>query len=169
MRMIVAVLAVALCGISIGASTLPAQDVGLRLGTRVQPFQMEALNGQTVDLAQFIGRRPVVVEFWATWCSVCAALEPRLQAAQRRFGSQVEFLRVAVGVNQTPRTIQRYLERNPLPGRMVFDRDGRATRAFEAPATSYVVILDAAGRVTYTGVGEDQQLEAAIARMLAPR
>ena len=31
-----------------------------------------------------IGKKPVVLEFWATWCSICAALQPRLDAAERR-------------------------------------------------------------------------------------
>jgi hypothetical protein len=35
-------------------------------------------------------------------------------------------------------------------------------RAFQAPATSYVVILDGQGRVVYTGIGADQDLDAAL-------
>jgi thiol-disulfide isomerase/thioredoxin len=161
------IVAVALCVSGVGSTSLEAQQVGLPIGTRGPILQMEDLDGAAVDLGRFIGHKPVVMEFWATWCGVCAALEPRLQAAQRRFGSDVEFVRVAVGVNQNPRTIRRYMERHDLPGLMVYDRDGRATRAYEAPATSYVVVLDRTGRVAYTGVGENQDLTAVITRVLA--
>jgi hypothetical protein len=48
----------------------------------------------------------------------------------------------------------------------VYDRRGDASEAYDAPATSYVVIVDAAGKVAYTGVGGTQDLDAAIARAL---
>lgn len=69
---------------------------------------------------------------------------------------------VAVAVNQTKRSIRRHLERDPVPFPVAWDTRGRATRAFMAPTTSYVVILDAEGRVVYTGVGSDQDLESGL-------
>jgi TATA-box binding protein (TBP) (component of TFIID and TFIIIB) len=39
-------------------------------------------------------------------------------------------------------------------------------RAFQAPSTSYVVLLDASGKVAYTGVGADQDIEAALQRVV---
>jgi peroxiredoxin len=146
-----------------------AQDVGLAVGTRAPAIRIDDLDGNPVDLAQYIGRRPVLMEFWAHWCTVCAALEPRLRAAEQRYGSDVAFLTVAVGVNQTARSIRRHLEDHDVPGRLLFDQDGKATRAYDAPATSYVVVLDRRGRVAYTGVGEDQDLAAALARVTAAR
>lgn len=147
----------------------PAQEVGLAIGTRAPVISIEDLDGRTVNLGQFIGRKPVLMEFWAHWCTVCEALEPTMRAAQQRYGAAVEFVTVAVGVNQTERSIRRHLQSHRVPGRMVFDKNGAATRAYEAPATSYVIILDRQGRVAYTGVGEDQNLMAALARVAAAR
>jgi hypothetical protein len=47
----------------------------------------------------------------------------------------------------------------------LWDGKGRAVRAYRAPTTSYVVILDAAGAVAYTGVGESQDLVEALERI----
>ena len=55
-----------------------------------------------------------------------------------------------------------YLEKMPLPFPVLWDEKGAGVRAFQAPNTSYIVILDSAGRVTYTGTGADQDIEAAI-------
>jgi thiol-disulfide isomerase/thioredoxin len=146
-----------------------AQDVGLPIGQVPQTVQVEDLDGNAVDLGQYVGRKPVLIEFWATWCPLCAALEPRIEAARRKHGAALEILIVAVGVNQTPRSIRRHVERHAPPGRVLFDARGRATRAFMAPTTSYVVALDAAGRVVYTGVGEDQDIAAAAAKAVGTR
>jgi hypothetical protein len=72
-------------------------------------------------------------------------------------------------VNQTPRTIRRHVDRHEMPGRVLFDARGRAARAFMAPTTSYVVALDAQGRVVYTGVGADQDIARAAARAMGSR
>jgi thiol-disulfide isomerase/thioredoxin len=145
-----------------------AQDeqVGLARGTIVHPVQIEDLEGRTVDLGQVFGRKPVLVEFWATWCANCSALEPRMRAAYQRYGSQVEFVVVAVGVNQTLASVKRHVAQHALPAnRVLWDANGAAVRAFQTPATSYVAILDRQGKVAYTGIGPDQDLEAALARV----
>ena len=39
--------------------------------------------------------------------------------------------------------------------------------AYRAPHTSYLVVIDAAGKVVYTGVGPDQDVDAAVSRAIA--
>lgn len=150
-----------------GATTVHAQDVGLPIGTTPEAAQVEDLEGNTVDLAQFVGKgKPAVFEFWALWCELCEALEPRLQTAKQKFGDRVEYAIVGVAINQTPRRIQRHLEDHTPVGPVYYDRRGEAVRAFMAPTTSYVVILDAAGKVAYTGTGGDQPIVETLERLL---
>jgi thiol-disulfide isomerase/thioredoxin len=149
------------------AAPAAGQDVGLNLGVVPESAQVEDLDGNAVNLSEYVGRKPVLVQFWATWCPLCEALDPKLRAAKQQHGDALDIVIVAVGVNQTPRSIKRHMDRHPLPGRVLFDSRGRATRAFRAPTTSYIVALDARGRVVYTGVGADQDIAAAAARAVA--
>jgi thiol-disulfide isomerase/thioredoxin len=142
-----------------------AQDIGLAIGARPAPVTLEDLDGIAVDLSQYMGKKPVLLEFWATWCPLCRALEPQLAAAQKKYGDKLEVIIVAVGVNQSPRKIKRHLARHALPGRVVWDGKGAAVRAFSAPGTSYVVLLDAKGRVIYTGAGSDQKVLPVLAEL----
>ena len=150
-------------------SPLLAQDVGLAIGSKPTAAAVEDLDGNAVDLGPLLGTKPVLVEFWATWCPLCKALEPKLIAAQQKYGSDVEFLVIGVGVNETPRSIRRHLEKNPMPGRVLFDAKGAAVRAFQVPTTSFIAVLDASGAVRYTGTGAEQDIEAAIRRVLGGR
>ena len=147
------------------AAPLGAQDVGLAVGTKAPAVTVQDLDGKSVDLGQYIGHQPVVLEFWATWCPLCKALEPSLKAAHARYGRTVRFVAIGVGVNQSPASIRRHLAAHPLPFPVLFDADGAAVRAFEAPTTSYIVVLDGAGKVTYTGTGEDQDIAAVLKRL----
>ena len=144
-------------------AVLRAQDIiGIPVGETPPAVTLENLNGDSVALSQWIGKKPVIVEFWATWCPICAELLPRMEAAQKKFGDRAAFLVVAVAVNQSKSSVRRHLEKHPMPFTFLWDGNGAAVRAFDAPSTSYVVVLDAKGRVVYTGVGADQDIEAAL-------
>ncbi len=159
----------ALVLVAVNPSRILAQDddVGLPLGTAAPAAEVQDLDGRPVNLAQLVGRKPVLVEFWATWCPVCAELLPRIAAAHQRFGDRVDFIVVAVAVNETLASVRRHLEAHPLPFRFLWDVNGAAVRAYQAPTTSYVVVLDAGGRVVHTGTGADQDLDAALRRATA--
>jgi thiol-disulfide isomerase/thioredoxin len=147
---------------------LAAQDIGLELGTKPGPAKVETLDGAPVDLAQYVGKKPVVMEFWATWCGNCAKLEPHMLAMHKKYGDKVEFLAIAVSINQSVPRVKAYVEKHQLPWTQLFDRKGEAGGAYDAPATSYVVVLDASGKVIYTGLGGDQDLEPALKKATTP-
>jgi len=146
-------------------AVLGAQDViGIPVGETPPAVTLENLNGDSVALSQWIGKKPVIVEFWATWCPICAELLPRMEAAQQKYGDRAAFVVVAVAVNQSKNSVRRHLEKHPMPFTFLWDGNGAAVRAFQAPSTSYIAVLDAKGKVVYTGVGEDQDIEAALSR-----
>jgi peroxiredoxin len=148
-----------------GAAPLTAQDVGLSVGAQAPAVTVEDLDGKPVALGQYVGREPLVLEFWATWCPLCKALEPALKAAHARYGRTVRFLAIGVGVNQSPASIRRHLAAHPLPFPVLYDSAGAAVRAYAAPTTSYIVVLDKTGKVTYTGTGAEQDIAAVLAKL----
>jgi thiol-disulfide isomerase/thioredoxin len=150
----------------LAATTASAQgDAGIRIGSTAPVLSVNDLDGKPVNLGQWIGRKPVVLEFWATWCENCEALLPRFREAKKLIGDRAEFIGVNVTVNQTPARVRKYLEQHDVPFRVLYDDQGASTRAYQAPATSYVVIVDNTGKVVYTGVGPDQQFEPALKRV----
>ena len=115
MRAVVTRTLIAVAAITLGARGATAQEGGIAIGTVAPAARVVTLDGKTVDLADYYGAKPVVLEFWATWT-----------------------------------------------GKFVFDADDAAIMAFSVPHTSYIVVIDAARRVVYTGVGGDQDIEAAL-------
>jgi thiol-disulfide isomerase/thioredoxin len=146
--------------------TARAQDLGIDVGARAPVVSVQTLAGKEISLGNYIGKTPMLIEFWATWCPNCRELMPALLAAEKKFGKQVKFVAIAVAINQSPERVRRWLAAHPLPHDTFFDVDGKAAGAFDAPATSYVVVLDKSGKVVYTGLGGKQDLEGAIRKAL---
>lgn len=152
--------------LALAAPRAHAQELGLPIGTPAPSAMVQTLDGRAVDLARYAGRTPVLIEFWATWCPNCKALEPQMHRLARSYAGRVRLVGVAVSVNQTPERVKLYAQKYKLPVEVLWDGQGKATAAYDVPATSYIVILDRAGKVVYTGQGADQNLEAALKRAL---
>ena len=143
-----------------------SQDSGIPVGSSAPGAAVETLDGKPADLSQYVGKQPVLLQFWATWCENCKALEPQMQAAMTKYGNRMKFVAVAVSVNQSPERVKLYKDKHGMKQDVVFDRKGFAADAYEVPATSYVVVVNAQGKVVYTGVGSDQDIEAAVKKAL---
>jgi thiol-disulfide isomerase/thioredoxin len=147
---------------------LQAQETGLPVGTRAPVSTIvQTLDGKQFDLGQYVGKTPVLLEFWATWCPNCKELEPTMDLVAKKYAGKMKFVAVAVSVNQSPERVKLYAEKHALPLEVYFDTKGNAADAYDAAATSYIVVLSKAGTVVYTGLGGTQNLEAAVKKGLA--
>jgi thiol-disulfide isomerase/thioredoxin len=153
--------------VTAGAARAQEDEAGIPLGRVPSAATVQRLDGTSVALDQLTRSKPALIEFWATWCPRCRALEPRLRDAEARYGGRVQFLAVAVAVNETLAAVRRHLAEHPAPYPFVWDADGAAVRAFQAPTTSFLVLLGKDGRVLYTGVGPEQDFESALAHLTA--
>jgi len=149
----------------LAVAPLRAQESGIAVGADAPVVTVPDLDGKAVNLGQYIGKKPIFLEFWATWCELCEQLLPRVRAAKAAYGDRVEFLGVNVTVNQSRDRVRRYLEKNHPPFRTLYDEEGTSTRAYQAPATSYVVIVDRSGKVAYTGSGGTQEFDGVLRRI----
>lgn len=155
---------------SLGPAAAGAQNpsgVGPALGTPGPDAALEDLDGAPVQLFHHIEEgKPTLLEFWAIWCEQCEALQPQLDRIQAEHGDDINVVAVAVAVNQSTRRILRHLEDHDPGYPYLYDAGGEAVRAYKAPTTAVVVILDADGEVAYTGVGTAQDLVGEVERLL---
>ncbi|WP_425153414.1 TlpA family protein disulfide reductase [Candidatus Palauibacter sp.] len=164
---------VALAGLAwlAGSGPLSAQagegQVSLPMGTEAPDAALQDLDGNDVQLLDYADGKPTLIEFWASWCEQCEALQPEIDQVQADFGEQVNVVAVVVAVAQSLRRVRRYAETHGAEYPYLWDASGDAVRAYSATTTSIVVILDAEGKVAYTGVGPDQDLVGAVRGLLS--
>lgn len=142
-------------------------QVSLAIGTQAPDAEVQDLDENAVSLLTYVEGKPTLIEFWATWCELCAALQPQLDEIHATYGDQMNIVAVAVAVSQSLRRVRRAVEEAKHGYPFLWDARGAAVRAYKAPTTSVIVIVDAEGKVAYTGVGAEQDLVGAVERLLA--
>ena len=159
-----AVVATALVAAPSGVHAQYAID--LPLGSVLPDLKVETLDGKPANLASYIGKSPLLIEVWATWCENCKALEPKVMAAKKKYGQQVKFLGLAVSFNQSPQRVKLHMEKHGFDVETLYDRKGEADAVYGVKATSTVIVVNKAGKIVYAGAGGNQDIEAAIRKAL---
>lgn len=120
------------------------------VGHLAPDFTLTSLDGETVTLSDHIGR-PVVLNYWATWCPPCRIEMPHLQAASERYGGRVAFL----GINQAEgeQLIRDFRDEYDLTYPLLLDPNLTAHNLYSAINLPTTVFIDGDGVVREVIVG----------------
>ena len=111
-------------------------------------FTVKNQEGEMVDLSDSFGK-PIVVNFWATWCDPCKAELPSFQAAYDAYGQDVTFLMVNLVDNyvEFEDDVRAFVEEEGYTLPVYYDVDFSAVDAYDPPGTPATVFIDARGNV----------------------
>jgi cytochrome c biogenesis protein CcmG/thiol:disulfide interchange protein DsbE len=124
-------------------------------------FSLPDLAGGRVSLAELRGR-PVVIDFWATWCAPCERQVPVLNAFHEKHGERIPVLGIAVDAD--PNAVPSFVAEHGVRYRVLLGDEGLA-RDFGALGfpTLFVVRPDGSVHSSHVGVVSPAALEAAVA------
>lgn len=95
-------------------------------GTYQPPKNVKAIAAADFDAEVLAAGRPVVVDFFATWCGPCKALAPRLDQLAGDFGDRIKF--VSVNIDQAQALAARFKVEG-VPTLLFFGKDGKLADA----------------------------------------
>ncbi len=115
-------------------------------------FKLADLNGTFKSLSDYQGK-PVVINFWATWCPPCIAELPSLNRAQERLKeSGVNF--IAININEELQTINSFLRDYPINFDVLRDETSAQILNWNMTGLPTTFILDGKSRVVYQALGD---------------
>ena len=111
-------------------------------------------DGTEVKLSDYVGK-PIVLNFWASWCSPCKSEMPEFNAAWEELDGEVQFLMVNMtdGARETVESAQEYVEGEGFTFPVLFDTKSEAAIAYSAYSLPTTYFIDAEGYVTARAVG----------------
>ncbi len=117
-----------------------------------RPFAVRTLDGRTVRLVDLRGR-PVVVDFWATWCAPCRASMPHLSAMQQRFASRgLVVLGLSVD-DEPPQAVRSFADRLRVRFPVAMATEGMLDDYGPIRALPTTIFIDRRGRIARRVVG----------------
>ncbi len=103
--------------------------------------------GNAWMLSDFQGK-PVILNFWASWCGPCASEMPEFQQAFEAYGEDIHFLMVnATGWRETEDSARAFLTEQGYTFPVYFDTEGEATAAYGVNAIPVTYFIDAEGNL----------------------
>ncbi len=106
-------------------------------GQRFPDFTLETLDGEKLTFSEFVGK-PIVLNFWATWCDPCKAEMPLFETIYRQNSGVVV---LGVNYNEPAIIIRRFVEEREITFPILLDADGKIAEKFQVfgfPTTYFV-------------------------------
>lgn len=121
-------------------------NVGSAANSQLAPdFSLAKLGGGTITLSEFRGKKPVVVDFWASWCQNCRRDMPNLNRYYEKYKDKVE----VIGVNlQEPESkVKDFFASRGISFPIAFDPSGQASRAYGIQYTNTHFLINKKGNL----------------------
>jgi peroxiredoxin len=111
--------------------------------------------GDQVSLVPYIGRKPVVLVFWAAWCPICRNEAPRLN----RLNGDPRIKVIAINEGDSIKKIQEFSSAYNVSYQLVTDPVSSLAKAFKVPGMPFCVIIGRSGLIVYRGSGLPDDLD----------
>jgi thiol-disulfide isomerase/thioredoxin len=133
-------------------------------GDQVPSLKLKSSDGKIVPIESFRGK-PLLIDFWATWCAPCVASLPQVAQIYKEAGEKGLIL-IAVDQDEEPNTAAEFLSKKGYTWPTYHDGDGQIEKMMGSSGVPRVVLVDAQGQIVLdsTGASEDR-IRTAIAKL----
>lgn len=121
-------------------------------------FRLTALDGRTVALSDYRGKKKLLLVFWASWNN---ASHPEMLSLsmlyQRAHTADSDFDMVGISLDEERAAAQKFVEQSKTPFPVVLDAKRTLADAYRIRSVPTVLLIDTGGKVDFGGVGFAQR------------
>ena len=149
-------------------STEPAETHPTDPPANIAPdFTMLDMEGNEVTLASFFGK-PIVLNFWASWCGPCKMEMPEIQKFYDKYGQEIQFL--LVSVDDSLDVAKSFISDSGYTFPVYFDTTSVGAYTYGASSIPLTFFIDAEGNLTayYMGAMSESILQQGVDMIYIP-
>ncbi|HWR38095.1 MAG TPA: TlpA disulfide reductase family protein [Patescibacteria group bacterium] len=124
-------------------------ETGVTTGKALAVFSLASLNGGKVTVAA--AGKPLVINFWATWCPPCREEMPELNRFAAAHKEKVDFW--AVNIQEPVSKVSDFMQQNQYTIPVLTDLDGEVAKSFRVTAIPTTVVVDRNGVIRHRKAG----------------
>ena len=122
------------------------------LNSAAPNFTLTDLHDQPISLSDYRGR-PIILNFWATWCLPCRTEMPLLQAAYVQYQTE-ELMVIAVNFEEGKRLVEPYVSELELTFDVLYDPEAKAGKAYQVKGLPTTFFIDRNGVIRDIQIGQ---------------
>ena len=121
---------------------------------KAKDFSVTNQDGQKVKLSDYFGS-PIVVNFWATWCSPCKSELPAFEELSKEYDGKVKFMMVNLtdGYQETVEIVKEFVNANNYTFPVFFDTEYSASSAYQINYIPETIFIDKDGNMVNKHIG----------------
>jgi cytochrome oxidase Cu insertion factor (SCO1/SenC/PrrC family) len=136
-------------------TTLPESDGAATVGAAAPDFSLASTAGGSVGLGEELGH-PVLIDFWATWCTNCRADMKLVGATAAKYRAQG--LRVLlVDFQESRGTVNKFLHQHKIGLPSLLDQHGSVAGRYGVPGLPVAIFVTAQGKIAAIQLGQLQE------------
>jgi thiol-disulfide isomerase/thioredoxin len=114
-------------------------------------FDLKDPQGRPQRLADYLGK-PVILNFWATWCPPCREEMPSMQRAHQALAADGVAV-IAVNVGDDAQAVDDFLFEIPVDFPLPLDLDSKVAQRYPLKGLPTTYVIDPQGRLVYSATG----------------
>ena len=120
------------------------------------PFLVYTEEGEPVDVGEYLGKRPVVVNFWASWCPPCVAELGDFNDMYGKYGDDVVFMMVNLtdGNRETVEKASAFVKDNGYTFPVYYDTDQSGAYTYSLYSIPQTLFIREDGKIVYKHIGK---------------
>ena len=134
----------------------------------VPAFTVKTMAGKEVPFKTLSPGKPVLVDFWATWCAPCVTAMPELQKLHQRHAAK-GFSVVGISIDEEHQAAKKFAEKKKLAYPVYLDATATpAWSVFHVRAVPAMFLIDSQGRIVQQWLGKVdlKEVEQAVAKLV---
>ncbi len=134
-------------------------------------FTLPTLEGKNYQLSKNLGKGPILINFWATWCIPCREEMKKLKEIYQTYEKDgLQILSISIDDPKTVSKVKSYINTNRFPFTVLLDTNNEVFQLYKGTNPPLSLLLDRNGKIVYehTGYrkGDEKKLEEKIAALI---